>query len=139
MGVIQEFKAAHSRIEAGLAAAEVAVHDPSKLATALKSMRREVVQHFQQKDAFYVSLAAQCLTAKDAGAAQLTRIFESNMKMQSAAVTRFFETLDGATPDAMTSGFRTMLTVIRQRFGTEEKAVFPLFVRTAPKTEGAAS
>lgn len=137
MGVIEDFKAAHSRIEAGLAAAEVAATDATKLASALKSMRRDVVQHFQLKDAFYVSLAAQCVSAKDAGAAQLTKIFESNMKMQSAAVTRFFETLDTTTADAMSSGFRTMLTVIRQRFGTEEKAVFPLFVRTAPKTEGA--
>jgi hypothetical protein len=110
-----------------------------KLLTVLQGMRRLVVTHFAQKDAFYVALAAQCAAANDVQAAQLTRIFDSNMRMQSAAVVRFFEGLDSAGPATLASSYRTMATVIRQRFSTEEKAVFPLFKRTAPKTEEARS
>lgn len=66
----------------------------------------------------------------DAPGAQLTRIFASNMTVQSAAVKRFFEGLEKSTPAVSASSFRTVATVIRQRFGTEESAVFPIYNRT---------
>ena len=61
--------------------------------------------------------------------AHLTRIFESNMRVQAAAVRRFFEGLETLTPAVRASSFRTVITVIRQRFSTEESAVFPIYVR----------
>lgn len=137
MVVLDDFCGAHARLEAELKVADAAVAEAPKLLAQLKGMRRAVVTHFAQKDAFYVALAKQCDAAKDAGAAQLTRIFESNMKMQSAAVVRFFETLDGVPADSLPASYRTMATIIRQRFSTEEKAVFPLYKRTAPRLEEA--
>lgn len=135
MSVVDEFRATHARIESGLAAAEAVAADAVKLLGQLKLMRAEVLAHFKAKDAFYPSLADQCTKSGDAGAAQLTNIFASNMKVQSAAVQRFFETLE--TTPTLVASFRTVTTVIRQRFGTEERAVFPIYVRTAKKPEAA--
>lgn len=137
MVVLDDFRSAHQRIEGDLNVADAAVADVPQLLAVLRNMRRTVIAHFAQKDAFYVALAQQCATANDVQAAQLTRIFEANMKMQSAAVVRFFENLDTAAPDTVASNYRTMSTIIRQRFSTEEKAVFPLYKRTAPKLEEA--
>lgn len=131
--VIDQFRAEHARIEAGLAAAEKVLSEPQRLQAQLQTMRAEVVTHFTQKDAFYPALAEQCAAAKDSAGAQLTRIFESNMKVQSAAIRRFFEGFSALPPDALPSSFATVALVVRQRFGTEERAVFPLFTRTLPK------
>lgn len=128
---IEDFKRAHARIEVALAAGEALIAEPPKLNAHLRSVRTEVLQHFQAKDIFYPALAEQCTKAGDVAGAHLTHIFESNMKVQSAAVQRFFETLETAPQDQLVSSFQTVATVIRQRFGTEERAVFPLFVRTA--------
>lgn len=130
MSLVDEFRASHARIEAGLNVAETLTADPPRLLEQLRALRSEVLAHFKAKDAFYPSLSEQCVRANDAGAAQLTRIFESNMRVQSAAVQRFFEGLDGANPTTMVSSFRTVITVIRQRFGTEERAIFPIYLRT---------
>lgn len=132
MSLVDEFRATHARIERSLAVAETLTSDPLKLLEQLRTLRAEVLAHFKAKDAFYPSLAEQCLRANDAGAAQLTRIFESNMKVQSGAVQRFFEGLDAVNPSTLVSSFRTVTTVIRQRFGTEERAVFPIYLRTRP-------
>lgn len=137
MVVLDDFRSAHARLEGELSVADAAVGDAERLITTLKNMRRAVLTHFAQKDAFYVALGAQCAAANDVQAAQLTRIFEANMKMQSAAVVRFFEGLEGASHDTVASSYRTISTIIRQRFATEEKAVFPLFKRTAPRLEEA--
>ncbi len=133
---IDEFKAAHARIEAGLKAAEAVEGDLAQLTLQLKAMREDVLAHFKAKDAFYPDLAAQCTKAGDTAGAHLANIFESNMRVQSAAVQRFFESLETAPQANLVGTFRTVTTVIRQRFGTEERAVFPLFVRSA-KTLGA--
>lgn len=132
VNLVDEFRASHARIEGALTAAERVTGEPLKLLEQLRAVRGEVLAHFKAKDAFYPSLAEQCLRAKDAGAAQLTRIFESNMKVQSGAVQRFFEGLDSVNPATVVSSFRTVTTVIRQRFGTEERAVFPIYLRTRP-------
>jgi len=137
VSLIDEFRATHARIESGLVAAEAVAADPVKLLGQLKTMRADVLAHFKAKDAFYPTLADQCTQAGDAGAAQLTNIFASNMKVQSAAVQRFFETLETTPATTLAASFRTVTTVIRQRFGTEERAVFPIYVRTSKKPEAA--
>lgn len=133
MSSLESFRTEHAQIEAKLTQAEALQGEPARLVAQLKTMRAEVVAHFAAKDRFYVALAAQCVAANDAAAGQLTKIFESNMTMQSAAVVRFFETLDTAAAATVASSFKTMVTVIRHRFGTEERAVFPLFIRTTSK------
>ena len=132
---IDDFKRSHARIEHALIAGEALLSNPSGLSAHLKGVRSEVLQHFKAKDLFYPALAEQCTKAGDSAGAHLTQIFESNMRVQSAAVQRFFETLDGTQQATLVSSFQTVASVIRQRFGTEEKAVFPLFVRSA-KTLG---
>lgn len=133
--LLTKFRAEHAHIDSGLRDAEAVIADAPKLSAQLKSMRVEVVAHFKEKDAFYPALAEQSHKVNDAGALQLTKIFESNMKVQSAAVQRFFDTLDGTPAPNLTSSFRTVAIVIRQRFATEERAVFPLFERTAKSLE----
>lgn len=97
-------------------------------------MRAEVLVHFNRKDAFYPALLEQCSKVGDGPGGHLTRIFESNMRVQSAAVKRFFEGLESSTPAQRSSSFRTVATVIRQRFGTEESAVFPIYLRTSKES-----
>lgn len=130
MSLVDDFCAAHARIETGLVGAEAVASDPTTLLVRLKELRPEVVKHFQEKDAFYPALSAQCTRAGDTAASQLTKIFESNMKVQSAAVQRFFQGLEASTPAVIASSFRTVTLVIRQRFGTEERAIFPIYQRT---------
>jgi len=130
VSIIDEFRAEHVSIEAGLVTAERLVNEPPQLLAQLKTMRATVVQHFNRKDAFYPALASQCAAVNDAAGAQLTRIFESNMKVQSAAVVRFFEGFGALPAESLGASFKTVATVIRQRFSTEEKALFPLFLRS---------
>ncbi|PZR13194.1 MAG: hypothetical protein DI536_12960 [Archangium gephyra] len=133
--LLEKFRAEHARIERGLQAAESALTDAQQLSTQLTSMRAEVLSHFKAKDAFYPALAEQSAKANDAGAAQLTKIFEANMKVQSAAVQRFYETIEATPATNLVSSFKTVAVVIRQRFATEERAVFPLYARTAKALE----
>lgn len=130
VSLVEQFRAEHARIQTGLDAAEAVSADAVKLLAQLVSMRAEVLSHFTRKDALYPALLAQCAKVADTPGGLLTRIFESNMKVQSAAVKRFFEGLETATPAQRASSFRTVATVIRQRFGTEESAVFPIYQRT---------
>ncbi len=132
---IDEFKRSHGRIETALTTGETLAQNPAALIAHLKTVRPEVLQHFKAKDDFYPALAAQCTKAGDAAGAHLTHIFESNMHVQSAAVQRFFETLETAPAANLLSSFQTVVTVIRQRFSTEERAVFPLFIRSAKTLE----
>ena len=136
--MIEEYKLAHARIEIVLQGGEALVANLPALIKHLAVARPEVVQHFLSKDAFYPLLAEQCTKAGDSAGAHLSHIFESNMRVQSAAVRRFFESVEIAQQASLLSSFQTVVTVIRQRFSTEERAIFPLFVRTA-KAAGAHS
>jgi hypothetical protein len=134
--LVEHFRTEQARIEAGLTSAEGASGDAGRFSAQLLAMRPTVLSHFQAKDELYPALAAQAMAANDAGAAQLTRIFEANMKVQSAAVRRFFEKLEVTAPALLASSFNTVASVIRARFATESRAVFPLVERTAKVLEG---
>lgn len=129
--LLERFRAEHARIESGLRVAESVLPDASKLSAQLLSMRAEVLAHFKAKEAFYPALAEQASRANDAAAAQLTKIFEANMKVQSSAVQRFYDAIEETPAAKLISSFETVATVIRQRFETEERSVFPLYARTA--------
>lgn len=134
--LVEHFRAEQAGIESGLRAAESVAGDAGRFSAQLLAMRPAVLTHFKEKDELYPALAAQALAANDSGAAQLTRIFEANMKVQSAAVKRFFETLEVTAPALLASSFKTVALVIRARFVTEGRAVFPLIERTAKVLEG---
>lgn len=131
MPLLEKFRAEHARIESGLQVAESTLPDAPKLSTQLLTMRAEVLSHFKAKDAFYPALVDQAAKANDAAAVQLTKIFEANMKVQSSAVQRFYEAIEVTPGASLISSFKTVATVIRQRFETEERSVFPLYARTA--------
>ncbi len=135
VATIDAFKRSHERIKTALATGETLAASGPALIAHLKTVRSEVLQHFKAKDEFYPALASQCTQAGDAAGAHLTHIFESNMHVQSAAVQRFFDTLETAPSANLLSSFQTVVTVIRQRFSTEERAVFPLFIRSAKTLE----
>lgn len=128
---VEDFRLAHQKLGAALDQADAA--PTAQLLDLLKAIREEVLAHFKAKDAFYPSLAAHLTEAGDVAGAQLARIFEQNMKIQSAAVQRYFEGLERAAPQTSIDGFKTVALVMRQRFQTEEKAVFPLTVRKEPR------
>lgn len=127
---VEAFLQEHQRILAALEQVEAAADAPLP---PLHQARELVLAHFKAKDLFYPALAEHLTQTGDVAGAQLARIFEQNMKIQSSAVQRFFENLDRAAPSALTDGFRTVALVIRQRFSTEEKAVFPLTVKKEPR------
>jgi hypothetical protein len=134
--LVEHFRAEQAGIEAGLKAVEGASSDAGRFSALLLAMRPAVLSHFKAKDELYPALAEQALAANDSAAAQLTRIFETNMKVQSAAVRRFFEKLEVTAPALLESSFKTVASVIRARFATEGRAVFPLVERTAKVLEG---
>ena len=129
--LLEKFRTEHAQIERGLQVAERTLPDASKLSAQLLSMRVDVLSHFKAKEAFYPALAEQASKANDAAAAQLTKIFEANMKVQSSAVQRFYETIEVTPGATLISAFKTVAAVIRQRFETDERSVFPLYERTA--------
>lgn len=137
VALITQFRAEHARIEAGLVAAEAVVNDASKLLAQLLAMRADVLKHFTEKDALYPALLERCSQKSDTPGAHITRIFEQNMKVQSAAVKRFFEGLETLAPAVRASSFKTVTIVIRQRFGTEESAVFPIYIRNFKEDKAA--
>ena len=51
------------------------------------------------------------------------------MRLQAAAIRRFFGSLDGAISPVLAQTFRTMALVIKTRIVTEERAVFPLYMK----------
>lgn len=128
---VDGFRAEHQRFVEALDKADGLESDA--LLTALKTIRDAVLTHFRAKDEFYPSLAEHLAAAGDSAGAQLARIFEQNMKIQSSAVQRYFEALDRVPAQTSIDGYRTVASVIRQRFQTEERAVFPLTSRKEPR------
>jgi hypothetical protein len=51
------------------------------------------------------------------------------MRMQSDAVRKFFGDLEASSPPLVLQSFKTMALVIRSRIATEERAVFPLYLK----------
>lgn len=131
--LVEQFREKHRELTTALDRADATAGDQARLLEALRGLRAPVLDHLKAKDAFYPALATHLTQAGDAAGAHLARIFEQNMKIQSGAVQRFFEGLDRASPQALGESYKTVATVLRQRFATEERAVFPLTVRKEPR------
>lgn len=132
---VDSFRHAHARLAERLDQADLVLHSPDALAASLREIRESVLEHFRAKDAFYPVLADHLTARGDLAGAQLARIFEQNMKVQSAAVQRFFESLERVQSQQVADGYRTIAMVMRQRFSTEEKAVFPLTIKKEPRVK----
>ncbi len=127
--VIEAFKADHRRIHEHLAACEALATQVVPLAARLKQLQPELLAHLDAKDAFYGRLVALCRAKGDLASANIATIFNDNMTMQSQAIRRFFGTLDNAASPLLTQSFSTMALIIKNRLTTEERAVFPLYLK----------
>lgn len=92
----------------------------------LTELKPVVLKHLKRKAEFYRDLAKLCEQRADEEGARLVRISEANMMVQSNAVVNFFENLDQPI-DGVHQTFRTISDVLRARFATEERKLFPLF------------
>ncbi len=128
--LIETFKTQHREIERTLEACEP-LKDSAPLIAKLKTFRELVVRHLDAKDAFYKQLGALCTEKNDHASANLLRIFEPNMSVQSTAVKKFFQTLD-APAGNFVQAFNTVAYILRQRISTEEKAIFPMYQKHTP-------
>jgi hypothetical protein len=126
---LETLKADHRRIEAELNACEALLDQAPALAGKLRAMRPLLLEHLSAKDDFYAELKALCSGRNDIATGNVAKIFEDNMRVQSAAIRRFFEGLDGAVSPLLVQSFRTMALVIKSRILTEERAVFPLYLK----------
>jgi hypothetical protein len=126
---LDALKADHRRIEAELQGCEPVAEQAVPLAAKLRAMRPLMLDHLTAKDVFYAELRALCSGRGDLASVNTVKIFEDNMRVQSAAIRRFFSSLDGAISPMLSQTFRTMALVIRSRIITEERAVFPLYLK----------
>jgi hypothetical protein len=92
----------------------------------LAELKPLVLKHLKRKEAFYEDLAQRCDRRGDTEGAQLVRISETNMQVQTNAVVNFFENLHKPI-NGVHQAFRTISDVLRARLATEEKKLFPLF------------
>ena len=102
------------------------------LTEKLLALKPQMLRHLEEKSVFYRALEETCLQKNDAASANLGRIFEANMSVQSEAIVRFFEGLGHGTND-VSAAFRTVAQVVRTRLLTEERAVFSLAWRHVSK------
>lgn len=127
--VVEEFRAQHRRIEEHLSACDAVLERVEALHARLKEMRPLLLEHFDQKDAFYVKLRELCAHNGDLASSNIAKIFDDNMRVQSGAIRRFFNALDTSSSPLLAQSFKTMGLIIRSRLSTEERAVFPLYVK----------
>jgi uncharacterized protein YigA (DUF484 family) len=129
--VVDDFRAQHRRIDEQLAACEDLAAQVDALQARLLALRPVLLDHLDAKDAFYVRLVRECAREGDLAQANVAQMFEGNMKVQSAAVRRFFAALDTPGSPLLAQSFKTMALIIRGRLSQEERAVFPLFLKAA--------
>lgn len=127
--LIERFRAEHRRIEEHLVECEALVGQVEPLAERLKQLKPLLVAHLEAKDAFYARLRQLCSEAGDLASANIATIFNENMTVQSGAIRRFFSSLEGAPSPLLAQSFTTMALIIRNRLSTEERAVFPLYLK----------
>jgi hypothetical protein len=103
----------------------------SELKGLLNRLGEQLTTHLPHKEQLYRAIERASQQRNDPGSATIARIFENNMKVQSAAVGGFFEQLESLArqPEQLERRCRTVLDVIRTRLDTEERAVFSLYTK----------
>lgn len=129
---LERFFTQHRRIEQLLELCEPLIKDLPKLDEQLKALVPLLLEHLDEKERFYVELKQLAAEKNDASGTSIATIFESNMQVQSGAIRRFCQTAQGPLSEVVARSFETMAHIIRSRFSTEERAVFPLYARLKP-------
>ena len=126
---LSRFFTQHRHIEHELDACEKRLNELPALAERLKMLAPLLLEHLAEKDRFYIELSALCSRRDDPSSTSMASIFETNMRVQSAALRRFCISVSGELTPVMALSFKTMASLIRNRISTEERAVFPLYAR----------
>ena len=125
--ILDDFRKEHRHIETELTACEVLSAEVEQLTERLKALRPMLLQHLDAKDAFYQRLVALHVERGDVQGAQRARSLAESAKVESDALRRFFNALDGGSSPLLPQSFKTLAHVIRRRLETEERAAFPLY------------
>jgi hypothetical protein len=129
LDLLIQFKQQHDTVRAALTTAENAASHAATMA-ALLPIQSLVDEHLRAKENFYAELETLCRTRNDATGVNLTAIFRTNMTVLGGAVQKFFRDLATMKDEAvLKNALRTVSHVLRSRFDTEEKAVFPIYQR----------
>ena len=125
-----ELRAAHGVLRHALA--ELERCGEAGLVAALRALKPALEENLAAKDKLYQDSAKAFDRAGQPGPAQILRIFEQNMGLLSNSVRGFLASIDSAK-DARSLRDRlpTVVRVLRDRMDSEERAVFPLFDRSA--------
>ena len=127
--VVDRFKSEHRQIEEQLDACEALAGQVVALAERLRQLKPLLLAHLDAKDAFYSRLKQLCSDSGDLASANIATVFHDNMSVQSGAIRRFLASLDAAASPLLSQSFTTMALIIRNRLSTEERAVFPLYLK----------
>ncbi|MBF5041550.1 MULTISPECIES: hemerythrin domain-containing protein [Myxococcaceae] len=123
-------RTAHGTLRHSLIALERC--EDAGLVSALRALKPALEQNLAAKDQLYQDSAKAFERAGQPGPAQILRIFEQNMGLVSSSVRGFLASIDSAKdPRSLRDRLPTVVRVLRERMDSEERAVFPLFDRSA--------
>ena len=106
--------------------------EEARLVAALRTLKPALEENLSAKEKLYQDSAKAFERAGQPGPAQILRIFEQNMGLLSNSVRVFLGSLDSAKDGrSLRDRLPTVLRVLRDRMDSEERAVFPLFDRSA--------
>lgn len=130
---IEAFKAEHRSLATALTECRALLAAPEQLVAKLRTVESLVINHLDAKERFYVDLVELCAAKHDAGSKSIAEIFGQNMRVQSEALRTFFSGLPRVDLKTLPRSFETMSHVMTTRVSTEERVVFPLFLKHADK------
>lgn len=111
---------------------ELEQYEEARLVAALRTLKPALEENLAAKEKLYQDSAKAFERAGQPGPAQILRIFEQNMGLLSNSVRVFLGSLDSAKDGrSLRDRLPTVVRVLRDRMDSEERAVFPLFDRSA--------
>ena len=123
-------RSAHGELRRSLT--ELEKCEEAQLIAALRALKPALEENLAAKEKLYQDSAKAFERAGQAGPAQILRIFEQNMGLLSNSVRVFLASIDSAKDGrSLRDRLPTVVRVLRERMDSEERAVFPLFDRSA--------
>lgn len=132
---VQTLQEDHARLRALLQTCEGA--SPPELEASLRRLEEIFVPHRRAKVALYEDSLQACQLRGDKTSVTVLNIFRANMNVMGEAILGFLRFPD-PHPERLLQRFRTVSSTLRSMMDSEEKVVFPLFLRHA-RREGSLS
>lgn len=120
----------HSRLRALLRNCEAA--GPRDFEPALRRLEEAFTPHREAKLALYDESVRAYTQAGDKLNVSVLSIFRTNMNVTSQAILGFLRALD-PEPERCRARFLSVANTLRSMLDTEERVVFPLYLRTAQR------